>query len=161
MRGSTSPHELEAQAKLRRQNGHRGSQRRSAMATAMRMVTSESAKCRSGRAMERVVGVRFSALSLRGGKSSRLFGNEKREAEEDDRDVVVPATVRASFEMVAAKLALEVLVRPLGPPSFLQRPNDALAGHGARQCCEAVLRRHVLIRPFDDQPLLGPRATIG
>jgi hypothetical protein len=39
-------HELGTGVKAQRQNGHRGSQRSKAMATAMRMVTSESAKMR-------------------------------------------------------------------------------------------------------------------
>src|SRR5690606_28658049 len=131
-----------------------------AMATATRTVMRESAKCRSGRAMDRTVLGRFSDPGGRGGKSSRLFGNEKRVACQADGDVVIPAAVGAALEVIEPELAFEVFVRSFDPPAFLQGADDLLARPSARERCKSVLRWKVRVeRPLDDEPLLGSRTA--
>src|ERR1044072_6278322 len=107
-------------ANPRLQNGHRGSHRSRTMATAMRIVTSALGKCRSGRALERAVDIAELEVGS-GGKRSRLFGSEEREAAEHDGDVVIPSGIGATFEVVESELAFEVFVGPLGTPSQIGR----------------------------------------
>src|SRR5690606_2784492 len=96
------------------------------MATAMRMVARDAAKCRSGRAFDRVVAKRTARPDCRGGKSSRLFGREKCKAEKNDRHVMVPTSVGPPFEMIESQLALQILVGSLRTPSLFQSANDFL-----------------------------------
>ncbi len=62
----------------------------------------------------------------RGGKSADALGDDERVATEHDRDVMMPAWVRATLEVIETELALEVLVHALGPPAFLEGPHDLL-----------------------------------
>src|SRR5260221_2266994 len=121
-------------------------------ATAMRKVMRESWKWRSGRARDRVVATRPSGL---GGKTSGALGDEEGEAGERTTDVMWPAGVRASLEVVEAHLALEILVRPLGAPALLDATNQILPGHGSGERGEHVVLRWCARSGFlDDEPLL-------
>jgi hypothetical protein len=75
---------------------------------ARRAVANESAKCRSGRALERVVSV---GASSRGGKTPHAFGDDERVAAEDDGDVVMPADEGASLEVIEPELPLHLARR--------------------------------------------------
>ena len=81
-----------------------------ARAKARRIVMNESAKCLSGRDVERVVS-RFS--SGRGGETPREFGGDEVEAAERGGDVVMPARPPSSLEVVEAEFALEIFVDAL------------------------------------------------
>lgn len=110
----------------------------------------ESTKCRSGRDRERMG---FSIPSRRGGKTPHPFSNDERVAAQDDGDVMVPARERAAFEVVEPELALELLIRALGAPSFLDDANDLLLAHAAGHRREDELRRLILaIGPLDHEP---------
>ena len=63
----------------------------------LRIVASESSKCRLGRDGERVVALRPSGL---GGENLRAFGNGERVAGKDGADVVLPASIGPAFEVV-------------------------------------------------------------
>src|SRR5580658_11246361 len=119
--------------------------------TAIRKVTSESAKCRSGRALDRVVGTRPSGL---GGKSSCALSDEKGVAGEDTADVVLPAGVGATLEVIEAQLALEIFVCALGAPALLDSSGELLARHRLRQSREDVMGDGAAALLFvNEQPL--------
>src|SRR4051812_47396743 len=90
----------------------------------------ESAKWRSGRDADRV-GTSFP--SGRGGKTPHPFRNDERVAAQDDGDVVMPAREGAALEVVQSELALELFVRALGAPAFLDGAHDLLLRHAPRQ----------------------------
>ena len=66
---------------------------------ASRMVTNESAKCRSGREAVRISNI---LASGRGGKSAGSLRDNESVAADDHRYVMVPALVRAPLEVVEA-----------------------------------------------------------
>src|SRR5271170_5085541 len=144
----------------RRQHGHRGSQRPSECMTAMRKVTIESAKWRSGRVLDRVVSTRPSGL---GGKSSCALGDEEGVAGEDTADVVLPAWIGASLEVVEAQLALEIFVDSLGAPALLDPPHELLARDRLGQSGQdVVLDGAAALVLVDDEPLLfAARVVVG
>ena len=53
---------------------------------------------------------------------------------------MVPAGEGAAFGVVESKLALEVLVHPLGALALLEDPDDLFATHSSRQCGEGEFR---------------------
>ncbi len=57
----------------------------------------------------------------------RTFGSDERVAAERDGHVMVPASKRASFEVVKTELALQVLVDSLRAPALLEQIDDVLA----------------------------------
>lgn len=120
----------------------------------------ESAKCRSGRASDRVVATRPPG---RGGKSSRPFGHEEGIAGEDAADVVLPADVRAPLEVVQSQLALEVLVHALGAPALLDASDELFSGHRLREGREdVVLDGTIAIGLLHHEPLrLAARVVAG
>src|SRR5580658_26589 len=131
-------------------SGQRGSQRARTRPIASRTVANESAKWRSGRDGERVLGT---GPSGRGGKSAYSFGGHERIATDRDGDVVIPADEAAPFVVVEAQLALQLLVRPLGLPPLFDGAHDLLLGHATAQVGEEELARSALaFRPFDDEP---------
>src|SRR6266567_1330857 len=66
---------------------------------------------------------------------------------------MVPSGEGAAFEMVESKLALEVLVHPLGAPALLEDPDDLLATHASRQCGEREFRGFLLaVEPLSNEP---------
>src|SRR5579885_3604789 len=131
----------------------------STMTMARRIEATESSKCRSGRSAERVVALRPSGL---GGESPRTFGDHERVAGEDAADVVLPAAVRAAFEMIEAELALHVFIRPLDAPTLFDSTHKLLATHALGERREHVMCGwRVLVGPFDHEPLLVVLDTIG
>src|ERR1700748_3156165 len=104
---------------------------------ASRTVMNESAKCRSGREVDRVG---RSLPSGRGGKMLHPFGNDEREAAESDRNVVVPPSKGATLVVVQTELPLQLFVDALGAPALLGEACDLLVGHPLRQGREAELR---------------------
>src|SRR6185295_6149882 len=110
----------------------------------------ESAKCRSGRDAERVVGT---LPGGRGGKSPHPLSDDKGVAADDDGNVVVPSRKGAAFEVVEPELAFEVFVHALRSPSFLDDANDLLVAHAMQQGGEVELGGCVFLRrPLDHQP---------
>ncbi len=74
---------------------------------AMHVVANESSKCRSGRAIGRVV---LTGASGRGGEMPHTFGDDERVAAEDDGDVMVPAGEGATLEVIETELAFQLFV---------------------------------------------------
>src|ERR1700723_4429656 len=144
----------------RRQHGHRGSQRPSECMMAMRKVTIESAKWRSGRVLDLVVSTRRSGL---GGKSSCALGDEEGVAGEDTADVGLPAGVGAPLEVVEAQLALEIFVDSLGAPTLLDPSHELLARHRLGQGGQdVVLDRASALVLVNNEPLLfAARVVVG
>ena len=119
----------------------------------------ESTKWRSGRDRDRV-GVILP--SSRGGKTPHAFSDDERVAAEDDGDVVMPTRERAALEVVQTELALELLVRALGAPAFLDDAHDLLLGHAPRQGREHELRGlRFALRPLDHEPHRLAVARVG
>ena len=97
----------------------------------------------------------------RGGKRSREFGDQEGVAGEHDAHVVVPAYERASFVVVQAELALEVLVGPLDAPAALERVHHLLERGLHRHRAEHKLGGcRLAFGPFDEQPLRLPRLAV-
>src|SRR5260370_35139561 len=112
---------------------------------ARRTVMNESWKWRSGRDGLRVVP---SCLFGRGGKKAATLGDDKREAAQRDRNVMVPAAKTPTLKGVEAELPLDVLVHALAAPALFDEASDLLlAGlHRRVGVDEAVLRRALLAR---------------
>ena len=72
------------------------------------------------------------------------FGDDEREAAEDDGDVVMPPSVRAPLEMVEPKLAFQLLIDTLRAPTLLGHAHDLLLAQATRQRREDELGRLVL-----------------
>src|SRR5256885_6069933 len=89
-----------------------------------------SAKCRSGRERERVVGQRPSG---RGGKMPHAFSDDEREAAQGNRDVMVPASEASALEVIESQLILQVFVDALGSPSLHRNSNETLLREPPRQ----------------------------
>ena len=124
---------------------------------AKRTVMKESGKCRSGRVVVRTVVTmrRFprGGFSGRGGKSSGAFGNDEREANQHDGDMVVPAAEGAALVVVESQLSLGVLVHALGAPPLLDPPDQLTPGHGRRQRGRGEVGwSRFTVGPFHHQP---------
>ena len=66
----------------------------------------------------------------------------------------------SSFEVVEAKLSLQLRVVPLDPPAYLRESDQQLHRRFGRHRREPVFcRRLRSLRPFEEQPLLGPRSA--
>ncbi len=128
-------------ADARKQSGHRGSHPAITRAIASRVVAKESAKWRSGRAVERTG---WTNPSRRGGKTPYAFRDDEGVATKDYGDVVVPTRERTTLVVIEAELALELFVRSLGAPPLFGRADDLLLAHPARQRRERELRRSTL-----------------
>jgi len=88
----------------------------------------------------------------RGGESPRSLGSEEGEAAEGDRDVVMPAAEAASFKVIEAELALEVLIYAFGSPALLDQLNELHERHSLIGGEVEVARLVVVIAPFADEP---------
>lgn len=117
---------------------------------ASRAVMNESAKCRSGRDGERTVATRPCG---RGGKSADAFCDHEGVPTQDDRNVMMPAWERATFKVIEAELALEILVHSLGTPALLDVADDLLVAHASREGGEEEFGRLLFaLRPFGHEP---------
>src|SRR5579859_939061 len=117
---------------------------------ASRVVMNESAKWRSGRDRDRTVST---GPDGRGGKSADALGDDEIVAAHDDRDVMVPARVGATLEVIEAELTFEVLVHAFRAPAFLEDPYDLLLAHDARQGREHELAGLTLsLGPLGHEP---------
>ena len=54
------------------------------------------------------------------------FGNDEREAAEDDGDVVMPSSVRTSLEVIEPQLAFQLFIHALRAPTLLGDAYDLL-----------------------------------
>src|SRR5579863_1510312 len=96
-----------------------------AQANPRRSETSEAWKCRSSRDSDRVVGF-FASNGARGGKTPRTFGGKEGVTAEHARDVVMPASIPATLEVIEAELLLQILVDAFGVPALLEKPDEVL-----------------------------------
>jgi hypothetical protein len=55
------------------------------------------------------------------------FGDDEREAAEDDGDVMMPSSERTSLEVIETKLAFQLFINALRAPTLLGDAHDALA----------------------------------
>ena len=101
----------------------------------------ESARCRSGRDVERAVCTRRRGER---GKESVRSATMRRRSNINDGNVVVPTGKGAAFEVIEPELTLEVLVYALGSPAFFAETHDLLFAHPASEGREDELGRYLL-----------------
>src|SRR5512132_1775601 len=81
------------------------------------------------------------------------FGNDEREAAEDDGDVVMPSSVRTSLEMIETELALQLFIDALRAPTLLGDAHDLLLAQPTWQRRKDELCRFILaFGPFHHEP---------
>src|SRR4051812_2691266 len=81
------------------------------------------------------------------------FGNDEREAAEDDRDVVMPSSERTSLEVIEPQLAFQLFIDALRAPTLLRNAHDLLLAEPTGQRRENELRRLLLaFGPFHHEP---------
>ena len=67
------------------------------------------------------------------------FGLEKREGHRADDHMVLPARIRAAFEMIEAEFGLEVLIVLFDRPAVMRQPHELRQRGRRRQRHEVVL----------------------
>jgi hypothetical protein len=99
--------------------------------------------------------------SGRGGKRSRVLGDQEGVTGEYDADVVVPSDEGAALIMVKPQLAFEVFVRTLDLPAALEGSNQLFTRSALRHGRKHELRRAGLVLgPLDKKPRWGAFAAI-
>ena len=81
------------------------------------------------------------------------FGNDEREAAEDDGDVVIPSGVRTPLEVIETQLAFYLFIHALRAPTLLGDAHDLLLAQPTRQRREGELCRLVFaFGPLHHEP---------
>lgn len=111
-----------------------------------------------------VLGVFVFVVSVGGGKS-RALGGDEGVAGENDRDVVMPASEPPPLVVVEPQLGLEVLVQPLGSPALLEHADDVavrepVSGQARQVEAGLVLSLSPLAHQVHDLALFGLPAVV-